>query len=109
MTKEKLGNKVSVEKFTQLMTFLKDDKIRVEKQTSYLNRASSGASSGGKSVVNVVTGAVTLTTNQHNSNQSVERKKKERNWNPCLGCNIDGFTDLRPPVILWIRVVCETV
>merc|ERR1712240_24689 len=92
------GKKVSSERFARLMSFLKDARIRVEKQTSSLNQASSGGNQG-KSITqfNVVTGAVTLTTSQHSGGQSggYERKKKERNWNPCLGCNVDGCTDLR--------------
>ena len=62
--KEKLGNKVSGEKFAQMIDFLNEENIRVEKQTSSLNQVFAGGPSRGKSVVNVVTGAVTLTTNQ---------------------------------------------
>ena len=42
VTSESLGKKVSSERFARLMSFLKDARIRVEKQTSSLNQASSG-------------------------------------------------------------------
>ena len=58
-------DKVSGEKFDQLMTFLKNAKERVEMQTSSLNQTSAGGSSGTKSVVNVVTGSVSLPASQY--------------------------------------------
>ena len=95
VTEESLGKRVSSERFARLMSFLQKAKLRVEKQTSSLNQVSStGGGNQGKSITqyNVVTGAVTLTTIQTGG---PERKKRERNWNPCLGCNVDGCTDLR--------------
>ena len=94
VTDEGLGKRVSSERFARLMSFLQKAKLRVEKQTSSLNQVSSTVGGNqGKSITqfNVVTGAVTLTSIQTGG---PERKKKERNWNPCLGCNVDGCTDL---------------
>ena len=94
VTDEGLGRKGSSERFDRMMSFLKNAKTRVEKQTSSLNQIS-GSSSQGKSITqfNVVTGAVTLIARQQSSD-TTKIKKKDRVWNPCLACNVDGCTDL---------------
>ena len=80
------------------MTFLTKAKKKVEKQTSSLNQASTGSSPGTKSVVNVVTGSVSLPASQH-PNQTgpgqSQEPRKERKWNPCLRCNVDRCMDLK--------------
>ena len=97
VTDEGLGKRVSSERFARLMSFLQKAKLRVEKQTSSLNQMSgAGGGNQGKSLTqfNVVTGAVTLTTIQAAGGS--ERKKRERVWNPCLGCNVDGCVHISP-------------
>ena len=100
------------------MAFLKNARIRVEKQPYSLNQIFTGSSSGSKSVVNEVTGTVALTANQlcenlfqnkTDLNQSVETKKKERKWNPCLGCKVMAAQTSRLSVILWTHAVCGTI
>ena len=75
------------------MLFMTKSKKRVENQTSSLNQISGGGNQG-KSITqfNVVTGAVSLVAKQ--AADSSKKKKKERVWNPCLACNVDGCTDL---------------
>ena len=90
---EDLDTKLSLERFDRLMQFLKKSKKRVENQTSSLNQISGGGNQG-KSItqVNVVTGAVSLVAKQ--AADASKKKKKDRVWNPCLACNVDGCTDL---------------
>ena len=90
---EDLDTKLSLERFDRLMLFLTKSKKRVENQTSSLNQISGGGNQG-KSITqfNVVTGAVSLVAKQ--AADSSKKKKKERVWNPCLACNVDGCTDL---------------
>ena len=84
---EKLNNASSIDRYKRLMSFLINAKDRVECQIMSMSNDGSG-SGNAKSITNCVNGTVSLVS-------SGQKEKKERQWNPCLACNIDGATDSR--------------
>ena len=92
VTKEKLNKKTSDDKFKEFMAFLKESKERIEYMTSDSRQASGGTA---KSVtqVNFVTG-VTLVGRTAATTEQPVGVRKERNWRPCLACNVDAATNL---------------
>ena len=88
---EELEQELSSVRYDRLMKFLRKAKERVEGYSSSVARASAGG--GNKNILqyNCVSGATTLS-----AKQSFEHtKRKERQWNRCLACDVDGATDLR--------------
>ena len=92
VTEEELNRKTSKDKFKEFMGFLKKAKERIEYITSDSNQPSVGVA---RSVtqVNYVSGT-TLVTKPGIVRTGAERKDKRMFWKPCLGCNVDGATDL---------------
>ena len=89
VVREKLDDGTSADRYKAFMKFLDEEKERVERQTTSLNK-NSGAGAV-KTVTNCVNGLIALPANAEGS----KTKKRERQWNPCLACNMDGATDLR--------------
>ena len=83
--KKKLNERSSLERFQALMKFLDESKERVEYQTTL----SIDIVGSVKTTTNCVSGSTTLAAN------TGAKKKKERLWNRCLACDVDGATDLR--------------
>ena len=88
------------DKSKRLLEFLKKSKKRVEKKASSLNQMLIGVIPGVKSVVNIVTGSISLPTTKcpNQAGQFCQFQSQRHfwkgDWRPCLGCNMDGCTDL---------------